>query len=675
MKVRKARQAVNGAAQTRVNPWPRAATPKITPGRTGQKLGQVVSFGPDHAFMMTEAAFETLPNSVGANVWFVGAESREKLLSSSETEGWLPVRVLVPGTRGRGRLGVVLEESIEKILELRGACPPGIAACADSDASLSDQLYRARLLGAPGLALAIERLESIANHAGALDAEDSAVLRWWVMTARERPLRIYFDSRDESLGIYTAPTHLRTLVCDAEQLDLRPSTPPPVDVQMDVSIRSMQPIVEVDDDGCIALRLTDTAQSNAYAIESTDPPISAVVASIQKASELQAPEAVASIQEAFEALQDYAANHAEVIEPIAIIDVGEDDDGDTAAIDGDSERTPDSVDCSAIVSESAAEPATPTSPQATGAAFASVEAGSATIESASADAEPVAATPPLFPEAAERWRDWMRMLDQARGPRPLGAVEQLYVNAYVPLYDAAARGITGPEAFEVLQIWSTSFAKSYSEAFDALRLRGKRPMMVLDIADVAHRLGRLHGARTVQLVLVDSLRFDLGLRIESRMRQTLGQQAAMTERLLLWSALPSNTATQLELLGRGVDGLKNFEPPSESNDFVSHGRAAATLRRIRTGARDVMKLDMVAAQLSDPAIGSPEGLDDLANEVAPVLSSALLKFAPRTMAVVFGDHGFLADSTGEEGSPASHGGASPEEVLVPAFAWLVGATH
>ena len=538
---------------------------------------------------------------------------REKLLKRAESEGWLPVPVSMPGPRGRGRLGVVLEESIEKILELRGACPPGIAACADSDASLSDQLYRARLLGAPGLALGIERLESIANHAGALDAEDSAVLRWWVMTARERPLRIYFDSNDEALGIYTAPTHLGTLVRDAEELDLRPSTPPPVDAQMDASIRSMLPVTILEDD----------------TVASVDPDVEAPLSGIVQAE-------IPSRASRFKA--------------------------------------PDSADCSAIIGESAAEPATPHSPEA---AIAPAEPAAHSslpqMDPIAVAQQPSTPVPPLFPEAAGRWRDWMRTLDEARGPRPLGAVEQLYVNAYVPLHDAASRGIAGPEAIEVLETWSSSFARSYGEAFDALRLRGKRPMMVLDVPDVAHRLGRLHGARSVQLVLVDSLRFDLGLRIESRMRQTLGQQATMTERLLLWSALPSNTATQLDLLGRGADGLKNFEPPSDSNAFVAHGRAAATLRRIRTGSRDVMKLDMVAAELSDPGIGSADGLDSLADEVAVVLSSSLLKFAPRTLALVFGDHGFMVDP--KQSGPARHGGSSPEEVLVPAFAWLVGATH
>ncbi len=664
MKVRNACLRVNGAALTQANTAYPCRHAKITPGRTGQKLGQLVDFGPDHASMMIEAALETIPNRPAANVSFVSAKMREELLLASEAEGWLPVRVSMPGPRGRGRLGVVLEESIEKSLELRGACPPGIAACADSDASLSDQLYRARLLGAPGLALAIEQLESIANHAGALDAEDSAVLRWWVMTARERPLRIYLDLRDETLGIYTAPTHLRSLVRDAEELDLRPSTPPPVDVQMDMSLRTMREVAILDDgadaytSGEIQSPLSGIFESNVLTTDADQSEVDATLASPPS---------------------DALEGDAPVLESAPLPESAEAHSGNA----NDCDATPDSADCSALIGQ-AAEPATPTSPDAAIVArpIVSIAQSAEVLPEPAAvqsplpnDAAPVTESQPLFPEAATRWRDWMRTLDEARGPRPLCAVEQLYVNAYVPLWDAAARGVASPEALQVLASWSSSFARSYGEAFDALRLRNKRPMMVLDIPDAAHRLARLHGARSVQLVLVDSMRFDLGLRIELRMRRLLGQQAAMTERLLLWSALPSNTATQLDLLGRGADGLKHFDPPSESNAFVAHGRAAATLRRVRTGARDVMKLDMVAAALSDPHIESAEGLDSLADEVAPVLSSALLKAAPRTLVVVFGDHGFVVDPDQGGSGGVSHGQSSPEEVMVPAFAWLVGATH
>ena len=109
----------------------------------------------------------------------------------------------------------------------------------------------------------------------------------------------------------------------------------------------------------------------------------------------------------------------------------------------------------------------------------------------------------------------------------LGAVERMFVSAYVPLRDAYLRGITPPEVGAVLEGWAANFAKSYTDAFDALRVRGKRPTMVLDVPDTAHRIGRLHGARSVQLLLVDGMRYDLGLRVELLLRERLGREAAL----------------------------------------------------------------------------------------------------------------------------------------------------
>ena len=50
-------------------------------------------------------------------------------------------------------------------------------------------------------------------------------------------------------------------------------------------------------------------------------------------------------------------------------------------------------------------------------------------------------------------------------------------------------------------------------------------------------------------------------------------------------------------------------------------------------------------------------------------------FPPRTLVMMFGDHGFLLDPVVGGTSAGRSGGASPEEVLVPAFAWLVGNVH
>jgi hypothetical protein len=243
------------------------------------------------------------------------------------------------------------------------------------------------------------------------------------------------------------------------------------------------------------------------------------------------------------------------------------------------------------------------------------------------------------------------------------------------LREAVRRGVANKSAEAILDEWRDSFAKSYSEAFDALRVRGKRPTMVLDLPELAARLGRLQGAKRVQLLLVDALRFDLGLMVQDRMRERA--DAALTERLLLWSALPSTTAYQLELLGKGPDGLKS--PPTEGDEppaLVARGASARVPRRVRTGGLELLKLDIVEDSLR--RVGPPvvERMDTIANETADALVEHLSKLPPRTMVIAFGDHGFALDPT-KAGTTEEvrQGGCSPEEILVPAFAWLTGAVH
>ena len=77
----------------------------------------------------------------------------------------------------------------------------------------------------------------------------------------------------------------------------------------------------------------------------------------------------------------------------------------------------------------------------------------------------------------------------------------------------------------------------------------------------------------------------------------------------------------------------------------------------------------------DPGTHEAARLDDLADELAEVLSAQLARLPARTLAIVFGDHGFQLDGMDSGTTAGKSGGASPEEVLVPAFAWLVGGVH
>ncbi|HEU5074960.1 MAG TPA: hypothetical protein VFU02_12310, partial [Polyangiaceae bacterium] len=282
---------------------------------------------------------------------------------------------------------------------------------------------------------------------------------------------------------------------------------------------------------------------------------------------------------------------------------------------------------------------------------------------------------PFHRMAQREWPNWLRELDTTRGPKPLAVVERTFVSAYTPLKEAWLRNIASPKALSALRTFADSFEHSYAEAFDALRVRGKRPTMVLDIPEIAQRIGRLHGARSIQLVLVDAMRFDVGLRVQDRLRKLSKGQVSLAERLLLWSALPSTTETQLDLIGKGSSGLREPIVPPETAAVVARGKNAATPRRIKSGQRELIKLDVIEAAIAEPGKAEAVRLDELADGVAEAMAEYLSKLPPRTLVMMFGDHGFLLDPVVGGTSAGRSGGASPEEVLVPAFAWLVGNVH
>jgi hypothetical protein len=102
---------------------------------------------------------------------------------------------------------------------------------------------------------------------------------------------------------------------------------------------------------------------------------------------------------------------------------------------------------------------------------------------------------------------------------------------------------------------------------------------------------------------------------------------------------------------------------------------ARTARRIKAGHRELLKLDIVEAKLSEPGGAEASRLDELGAEVTDAVAELCEKLPPRTLLFVFGDHGFCLDEQGEGTSASRQGGSRPEEVLVPAFAWLVGGVQ
>jgi hypothetical protein len=272
----------------------------------------------------------------------------------------------------------------------------------------------------------------------------------------------------------------------------------------------------------------------------------------------------------------------------------------------------------------------------------------------------------------EPWRSWTLQLSAAKGPQPLAVLERLFAESYMPLCNAIARGLDDPRARAAQEEFRTAFAKSYTDAFPTLAVSAKRPRMVLDVHEVAARAARLHGARCARLLLVDGMRWDLSRLIEQQAAAMLGPKASITDELVLWSALPTTTIRQLETIARGLDALRAPAPLDDLSDFDPlRGRTADYIRRVRVGPRELYKLDLVQARLQAAGADVPLALPEIAEAAAEVVARHAETLAPRTLLFVFGDHGFIVDRKGY----ASHGGASPEEVLCGAFGLLVGDVH
>lgn len=289
-------------------------------------------------------------------------------------------------------------------------------------------------------------------------------------------------------------------------------------------------------------------------------------------------------------------------------------------------------------------------------------------------AEPVAEAPRAPARSAADLHPFVQALSSMKGPQPLASLEAAFATAYVPLLDAHGRGETDARAHRVMDEFRTSFAKAYEAVSPTLYARPKRPKMVLDAPTIAQKLARLHNARTSTVLVVDSMRYDVGRLVRRHLEALLAGSGSLTQEEILWALLPTTSVRQLDGLGRGDAALRSAEEPTEGADSI-RGRAAEVVRRVRVGHREIMKLDTLRARL--PALGGSDvvGVHDELPGLAESTAEAIAKFsrtlAPRTLLYILGDHGFTVDHEGQ----VTTGGASPEEVLVPAFAFMVGALH
>jgi len=544
-------------------------------------------------------------------VAFATLDERDAAIVRLERTRWVVAELEGVGPSSRGRLADAIDEVVDLALASRGAPSPGIASGSDRDTTLGDQLFRARRGGAAGLAIVLGPLRAAAGHAGALEPEDAATLRFLAEATRERPLVLVLDARDATTCAYADPVPLHALLL-AERSTLvdpkQPSDEPPPSSEQEPACPPA-PAPEVPAPAAVSAVPPPTEPG--LMLELTPAP-AASVAPAPTPSPSPSPAPAPAPALALELTPD---------PPPAVL-----------------------------------APTPPPSP-----AFAAA----------------IAPPPPARHTAGavvvtkeEAWRAWTLQLTAARGPQPLAVLERLFTESYMPLANALAAGLDDPRARHAHDEFAATFSKGYTDAFATFASTTKRPRMVFDAHDIAARIGRLHGARSTRVLVVDAMRWDVARMVEEQVVARLGSHASLTDELVLWSALPTTTIRQLECIARGIEALRmpatldgDAEPP--------RGRTSEFVRRMRVGPREIHKLDVVEARVSSATGHVLRELPEAADIAGEAIARHAETCAPRTLLLVTGDHGFSIDRHGR----ARQGGASPEEVLVGAFALLVGDVH
>ncbi len=102
--------------------------------------------------------------------------------------------VVVVAPSERGGLRHAIDDAAEGALAMRGALPPAVELGATLEPTLRDQIFRARALGAAGLALMLPQLGD--GEGAVLDVADGATLSAWLAASRRAPLLLALDERD-----------------------------------------------------------------------------------------------------------------------------------------------------------------------------------------------------------------------------------------------------------------------------------------------------------------------------------------------------------------------------------------------------------------------------------------------------------------------------------------------
>jgi hypothetical protein len=167
-------------------------------------------------------------------------------------------------------------------------------------------------------------------------------------------------------------------------------------------------------------------------------------------------------------------------------------------------------------------------------------------------------------------------------------------------------------------------------------------------------------------LLVSAMRFDLGQRLNEELERRLTTRAVCADQCVLWTALPSNADTQ-QLTAQEPPAVRRTRSEAPSRD-ESRGIVS-----FNVGNRELFRTDSILAELNMPGEIEAERLGRLAGMLADHIEPWMLEQPPDTLIVMFGDHGFHWRASPRGTTLAQRGGALPEQVLVPASAWLLRA--
>jgi hypothetical protein len=542
-----------------------------------------------------------------------------------------------PGPEARTHLAAFVLSSIESQLERLGAAQRGWTPRDSLEMVLSDQLYRSRLLGAGGIALRFGALDGIADSAGELSVEDSHALRRMFALAELEPLQVFLPEPSARLRVLGAPQRLWDWLPESAKAgrvaSIEYETVPAAGATEGQNPAREEKLAPPQLDAFVSSR-------EGNGLRGFDAP----EAPVSEAPVSEAPVSEAHVSEAHVSKAHAAAELSENERPTVIPGVVPSDPPATAA----PEVAPALAAARLIEAETSA--AASTTAQAT-------------------------ATAAELAEQQRRCAAWLAQLQSMHGPKQHASIERAFLTAYLPLAREVAAGKAPPEIRPAVEAWAEGFAHSYASAFKTLNAHAsgaRRPTMVRDIFEVAQRWLNQYRARNFQILLVDSMRFDLGQRLNEALEERLGGQGVCRDQALLWAALPSNSVAQ-----RLAESGPSHPAPSGKTPMPLEARhpESGSIETLRVGSRELFRIDRLSHDLSRPGELEAARLERLASLLADIVVPWLQTRAPDTLVVVFGDHGFQWQA-GERGtSAAQRGGALPEQVLVPASAWLLGAAR